>query len=455
MIDFQEQFYQAERQRKLAEALRAAGQEAPQGQMISGHYVAPSIFQQLAPLANTLGGVFAGRRADEQMGKYRADVGAAKANWMNTVPQAIPASAEKMGPPDPNNPTALDAQPAQPVTSAQFLKHAMSGLNIPDNKGAAELYSKVYGDELTREDKQAEGREKLRLEQILKREQFEKDERLAAQRSAEHNQYLMLIKTGQLEAAEGRREAAADRRGAAADRRGASAVASTGRLTAAVEKEQAKADAKSLDLRKDIRDKIEKSQSAASVMDTMASTFKPGYSGIKAKAQILAADNVWGVTNEPGTWWKNYRKNVQVVERHAITGANLTIREGGIWKAADINEDMPDDVVAKNLEIRKTLLRMGYIRNLQNTERSGKAAHKIYNEDPTALDAELRQLEAKVDQLHNAKLGQGNAPRPAPAPEMQGTRPRAPSPYNSGKVGNDTRPTPPRSGVVDDWNLVK
>jgi hypothetical protein len=41
------------RQQKMAEMLMQKGMEQPQGQMISGHYVAPSIFQNLAGLANT------------------------------------------------------------------------------------------------------------------------------------------------------------------------------------------------------------------------------------------------------------------------------------------------------------------------------------------------------------------------------------------------------------------
>ena len=52
------------RQRKLAELLMAQGMQQPQGQMISGHYVAPSFTQQLNPLANILAGQAIGERAD-------------------------------------------------------------------------------------------------------------------------------------------------------------------------------------------------------------------------------------------------------------------------------------------------------------------------------------------------------------------------------------------------------
>jgi len=53
------------RRMKFADALR--GQEAPQGQMVSGIYVAPSITQQLAGLANKY---IAGKQEDEAIGRY-------------------------------------------------------------------------------------------------------------------------------------------------------------------------------------------------------------------------------------------------------------------------------------------------------------------------------------------------------------------------------------------------
>ena len=55
-----------QRQRKLADLLTAQAFNQPQGQMISGHYVAPSWTQQLNPLANALAGEAISNRADKQ-----------------------------------------------------------------------------------------------------------------------------------------------------------------------------------------------------------------------------------------------------------------------------------------------------------------------------------------------------------------------------------------------------
>ena len=41
-----------ERQKKIADLLMQKGQQLPEGQMVSGYYVAPSLTQQLNPLLN-------------------------------------------------------------------------------------------------------------------------------------------------------------------------------------------------------------------------------------------------------------------------------------------------------------------------------------------------------------------------------------------------------------------
>jgi len=57
-----------ERQKKLADLLQSRALEQPQGQMVSGRYVAPSIIQQLAPLANA----YMGRQAGEDVESKQA-----------------------------------------------------------------------------------------------------------------------------------------------------------------------------------------------------------------------------------------------------------------------------------------------------------------------------------------------------------------------------------------------
>ena len=58
------------RQQKMAEMLMQQGMQQPQGQMISGHYVKPSIFQNLAGLANT----YVGQRGIEKAEQAQIDL---------------------------------------------------------------------------------------------------------------------------------------------------------------------------------------------------------------------------------------------------------------------------------------------------------------------------------------------------------------------------------------------
>jgi len=79
------------RQQKMAEMLMQKGMEQPQGQMISGHYVAPSIFQNLAGLANT----YVGQRGIEKGEQAQLDLAKAireqKMGVLENINQALDA----------------------------------------------------------------------------------------------------------------------------------------------------------------------------------------------------------------------------------------------------------------------------------------------------------------------------------------------------------------------------
>jgi hypothetical protein len=61
-----EQQQQQNRQQRLAQMLTQQGMQQPQGQMISGRYVAPSIFQNIAPLFQAYMGQKLAERSDKQ-----------------------------------------------------------------------------------------------------------------------------------------------------------------------------------------------------------------------------------------------------------------------------------------------------------------------------------------------------------------------------------------------------
>jgi len=61
-----EQQQQLNRQQQMAQMLMQQGQQQPQGQMISGRYVAPSFFQNITPLVQTYAGTRLAEKGDKQ-----------------------------------------------------------------------------------------------------------------------------------------------------------------------------------------------------------------------------------------------------------------------------------------------------------------------------------------------------------------------------------------------------
>lgn len=89
-LDFNPELQDISRERKLAELLMAQGlQGQPQGQMISGRYVAPSWSQQLNPLANVIAGQAIGERADTQQTKLAEALRQQKGEALSTFQQLM------------------------------------------------------------------------------------------------------------------------------------------------------------------------------------------------------------------------------------------------------------------------------------------------------------------------------------------------------------------------------
>jgi hypothetical protein len=107
---------QLNRQQQLAQLLMQQGFQQPQGQMVSGRYVAPSIFQNLAPLAQ----MYAGTRLAEKGDKQALDLARQIREGRNVTEESIlnkvtgtPAqSTEMAGPYTGNVPMPVGVKPA-------------------------------------------------------------------------------------------------------------------------------------------------------------------------------------------------------------------------------------------------------------------------------------------------------------------------------------------------------
>ena len=212
--DMQEQQLELLRQTKLAELLRKqAGfpggiTDMPQGQMVSGHYIAPHWTQRFAAVANPLIQQYQAKQAEEQQVQkqhaLRQAVAQAQQQWMSQMPQGSPGTPEVPGQsamPEQqgNNPSAYVAPqaavPGVPAVAPKLpsamerMKWLARGSMIPGNEKIAGAASNIMEGEVNREDRQAE----LAAQGKLQREQkqadmimtFAQQERLAREKAAD------------------------------------------------------------------------------------------------------------------------------------------------------------------------------------------------------------------------------------------------------------------------------
>lgn len=119
----------------------------------------------------------------------------------------------------------------------------------------------------------------------------------------------------------------------------------------------------------------------ASTMAALSSSFKDGYAskgvfGVGADLS-LAGKSVMGSDADSVDWWKNYRKQAELVERHALFGAALTPGEQASWKSADIGPGMDAKVIKRNLETRARLTRKVLETTQQDLIDAGQPAARV------------------------------------------------------------------------------
>lgn len=108
-VELQPQLQQANRQQQMANLLLQQGMSgAPQGQMVSGRYVAPSWSQNLAPIANAALGLYAGYQADKAQTDLAAALRDKQEEIMTKWATATPAEKFALGT-SPYAPKALQA----------------------------------------------------------------------------------------------------------------------------------------------------------------------------------------------------------------------------------------------------------------------------------------------------------------------------------------------------------
>lgn len=97
----------------------------------------------------------------------------------------------------------------------------------------------------------------------------------------------------------------------------------------------------------------------AATIGNLARTFRPdfGDKGILGMGgnTSMSTKGTFGFDGDAVEWWKNYRKQAELVERHALFGAALTPGEQASWQSADIEPGMSAKTIKRNLETRAAL----------------------------------------------------------------------------------------------------
>jgi hypothetical protein len=104
---------------------------------------------------------------------------------------------------------------------------------------------------------------------------------------------------------------------------------------------------------------LQESRDNATTIKNLLTAFKDDFAnkgllGLGAEMQLTGSARI-GVDKDAVEWWKNYKKQAELVERHAMFGASLTANEQNSWRSADIDPGMDKDVIKKNLATRERL----------------------------------------------------------------------------------------------------
>lgn len=153
-------------------------------------------------------------------------------------------------------------------------------------------------------------------------------------------------------------------------------------------------------LPKNIINQLQEDRNIEMNLDNAMASFKPKYGskgvfGIGADAQLEASARL-GMDQDAVAWWKNLRKNVDMVERKATFGATLTGNELQAWKAATLSPSDDPATIQRNLGIRAAL------------------AKKVLQMDAEDYAEALPQHAETVRKI----AGRGKAPAPKAAPQL-------------------------------------
>lgn len=126
---------------------------------------------------------------------------------------------------------------------------------------------------------------------------------------------------------------------------------------------------------------LTEARDTANTIANLSASFKDDFAGkgvfgIGADAQMGASANL-GADKDSVAWWKDYRKQAELVERHSMFGASLTPGEQASWRSADIGPGMDKDVIKTNLATRAALTKRMFENTRQDFIDAGHSEERV------------------------------------------------------------------------------
>lgn len=328
---------------------------APEGTMVSGRFIKPSIGQQLLPLVNNLVADYKESKADEKQKEVARMSQAALQAWMAARPteQTTYGAGEE-------GPTMTRTAP----TDAQTTQWAARGLNNPLAKSIA---SKVLEDTVVNAPIRAE---KAADKKDLKEADIR---RFDADREARLTTTIMTLQQRQAEMEARERTAMALGQNTAeiAAQKGMiqqqieelkgqfklknTELQNQGKLDAVTAKGAAGGGGKALSSTQ--QKALTEASSAVFEQKNLLDSFKPDYAGIKGKIDQETGASFFRndpKAQEAAQWWKTFSSNNNV-ERHKLFGSALTAQEKGEWAKTTVTPLSSPAAIKNAIETRNRL----------------------------------------------------------------------------------------------------
>ena len=334
----------------------------PEGSMVGNRYVAPHWLAQLAAASGPMLDRMGMQMLNQQDQNQSAQLSAADALASAAHQARMPVTRTEQDLPQDIGGNMIQG-PARDIlpTPQEKIQWANSGMNIPSRR---EMLTRLVQDQTIqepireegrvekrsdREDRQQEIRNNLEAGMVLKREQAAAADLLAREKLTEQAKEAARRSEDTRLSIEQRREAAKNHDELMKTLQGRKP------LPQAVHKE------------------LSGLEDAASAMSSLAGSFEPEFTGLKATiANKLASYDPTGTMDTKGSaWWKAYAKQSSLTERHELFGSALTASEKAAWDAADINQTMNAKTIQDNLKIRRDLTSKVFANAVDRYEKGG------------------------------------------------------------------------------------